>query len=71
MKLKAQIIEELYAANEKRREAYKATKTQDIAIYKDGELYISEAYNDSIYYEGMVAALNWVLESREDFTHCV
>lgn len=59
MKLKAQITEELLAANKKRREVYKAAQDD------------SKAHEDTIYYEGICNALNWVLESREEFRHCV
>ena len=66
MKLKAQIIEESDAAIYKMKEYTKAakdeTKTQEEA---------TKAREWAAYYEGMKIALDWVLESRNDFTHIV
>lgn len=66
MKLKAQIIEESDAAIYKMREYSKAakdeTKTQEE---------IADARLWATYYEGIKVALDWVLESRNDFTHIV
>lgn len=59
MKLKAQIIEESDNAYRKMRELYKAAKDD------------TKAHEEAIYYEGIRVALNWVLESRNDFTHIV
>lgn len=65
MKLKAQIIAESDAANTLRLKHTRAAKT----AVDDGEKNREEYW--AAYYTGMQQALNWVLESRNEFTHCV